>query len=116
MLIVGAVLAIRPSLWVSLFTADPAVTAAAHAYFHLAGPGFGFFGLGVTLYFASQGAAKVGGPVLAATARLVLVAVGGSALVAFGAPASAMFAMVAVAMVVYGLGSAAAIHLTRWVK
>ncbi|RED29712.1 putative MATE family efflux protein [Rhodopseudomonas thermotolerans] len=113
---VGGVLAIWPSLWVSLFTTDPAVTAAAHAYFHLAGPGFGFFGLGVTLYFASQGAAKVGGPVLAATARLVLVAVGGAALVAFGAPASAMFAMVAVAMVVYGLGSAAAIHLTRWVK
>lgn len=114
--LVGAVLAIWPALWVSLFTADPAVTAAAHTYFHLAGPGFGFFGLGVTLYFASQGAAKVGGPVLAATGRLVLVALGGWALVAFGAPASAMFAMVAVAMVVYGLGSAAAIYLTRWVK
>ncbi|MGP9810212.1 MATE family efflux transporter [Rhodopseudomonas sp. NSM] len=114
--LVGLILAIRPSLWVSLFTSDPAVATAASSYFNWAGPGFAFFGLGVTLYFASQGAAKVGGPVLAATARLVLVAIGGTALVASGAPAWTLFALVLVAMVVYGLGTAAAIHLTRWVK
>jgi putative MATE family efflux protein len=114
--LVGLVLAIRPSLWVSLFTDDPAVTAAAQSYFSLAGPAFAFFGLGVTLYFASQGAAKVGGPVLAATARLVLVALGGTALVAAGASASALFALVGAAMLVYGLGTAGAVRLTRWVK
>ncbi|ABD06383.1 MATE efflux family protein [Rhodopseudomonas palustris HaA2] len=114
--LVGLVLAIWPSLWVALFTSDPAVAAAASSYFNWAGPGFAFFGLGVTLYFASQGAAKVGGPVLAATARLLLVAIGGTALITSGAPASALFALVLVAMVVYGLGTAAAIHLTRWVK
>jgi len=113
---IGVLLAIEPALWVSLFTADPAVAAAAHTYFHLAGPGFAFFGFGVTLYFASQGAAKVGGPVLAATARLVLVALGGTALAAADAPAWALFALVGVAMVVYGLGTAGAIRLTRWVK
>jgi putative MATE family efflux protein len=114
--VIGLVLAIQPALWVSLFTADPAVTAAAHAYFHWAGPSFAFFGLGVTLYFASQGAAKVGGPVLASTARLLLVAIGGAALMASGAPAWTLFALVAVAMVVYGLGTVMAIYLTRWVK
>jgi len=114
--LVGVALAIQPSLWVSLFTSDPAVAAAAHSYFGWAGPGFAFFGLGVTLYFASQGAAKVGGPVLAATARLLLVAIGGTALAAAGAPASALFALVGAAMVVYGLGTAGAIWLTRWVK
>ncbi|MBB1090440.1 MATE family efflux transporter [Rhodopseudomonas palustris] len=114
--LVGVALAIQPSLWVSLFTSDPAVAAAAHSYFGWAGPGFAFFGLGVTLYFASQGAAKVGGPVLAATARLLLVAIGGTALAAAGAPASALFALVGAAMVVYGLGTASAIRMTRWVK
>jgi putative MATE family efflux protein len=111
---VGVVLAIWPSLWVSLFTSDPAVTAAAYSYFAWAGPGFAFFGLGVTLYFASQGAAKVGGPVLAATARLVMVAIGGAYLAAVRADASMLFALVAAAMVVYGLGTAAVVRLTRW--
>jgi putative MATE family efflux protein len=114
--LVGLLLAIQPSLWVSLFTSDPAVAAAASSYFAWAGPGFAFFGLGVTLYFASQGAAKVGGPVLAATARLLLVAIGGTALIKAGEPAASLFALVGVAMVVYGLGTAGAVRLTRWVK
>ena len=58
-----------PALWVSLFTSDPGVTAAAYSYFAWAGPAFAFFGLGACLYFSSQGAAKVGGPVLAGTAQ-----------------------------------------------
>jgi putative MATE family efflux protein len=112
--LVGLVVAVRPSLWVSLFTSDPGVTAAATSYFGWAGPAFGFFGLGVTLYFASQGAARVGGPVLAATARLLVVAIGGWSLASIGAPASALFALVAAAMVIYGLGTATAILLSRW--
>src|SRR6195952_4602361 len=59
--LIGLVVAIKPALWLSLFTSDPGVTAAASSYFAWAGPAFGFFGLGVCLYFCSQGAAKVGG-------------------------------------------------------
>lgn len=114
--LIGIVVAIWPALWVSLFTSDPGVTAAANAYFSLAGPAFAFFGMGACLYFSSQGAAKVGGPVLAGTARLLLVGLGGWWLAASGAPASALFALVAAAMVVYGLGTALAIRLTRWGK
>ena len=86
--LIGLIVAVYPGLWVSLFTSDPGVTAAAYSYFHWAGPGFGFFGVGVCLYFSSQGAAKVGGPVLAGTLRLVLVALGGWWLAASGAPAA----------------------------
>src|ERR1700754_1611283 len=75
--LVGLVVALKPSLWVSLFTSDPGVSAAAYSYFAWAGPAFGFFGLGVCLYFSSQGAAKVIGPVLASTGRLLIVAIGG---------------------------------------
>jgi putative MATE family efflux protein len=112
--LIGLVVVINPGLWVSLFTDDPGVTAAAHSYFHWAGPGFGFFGAGVCLYFSSQGAAKVGGPVLAGTIRLVLVAAGGWWLAASGAPAWTLFALVGVAMVVFGLSTALSIRLTRW--
>jgi putative MATE family efflux protein len=114
--LVGVIVAIKPALWVSLFTSDPGVTSAASSYFAWAGPAFGFFGAGVCLYFASQGAAKVGGPVLAGTARLLLVGLGGWWLVSVNAPAWTLFALVGAAMIVFGLGTAASIYLTRWSK
>lgn len=111
---IGIAVAIKPSLWVSLFTSDPGVTAAAYSYFGLAGPAFGFFGLGVCLYFASQGAAKVGGPVLASTGRLLMVAVGGWWLALIGAPVWTLYALVGAAMVVFGLSTAATVRFSRW--
>jgi putative MATE family efflux protein len=114
--LVGLVVALKPSLWVSLFTSDPGVSAAATSYFAWAGPAFGFFGLGVCLYFSSQGAAKVGGPVLASTGRLLIVALGGWWLATSGAPAWTLFALVGAAMVVFGLSTAASVRLTRWGK
>ena len=112
--LVGLVVAIKPSLWVSLFTSDPGVTAAANTYFAWAGPAFVFFGIGACLYFASQGAAKVGGPVLAYSGRLLTVAIGGWWLASIDAPAWTLFALVAASMVVLGLGTAASVRFTRW--
>lgn len=112
--LIGLIVAVDPALWVSLFTGDANVTAAAYSYFAWAGPAFAFFGLGTTLYFASQGAAKVGGPVLAGTGRLLLVALGGWWLVSIDAPAVALFALVGAAMTLFGLGVAASVHFTRW--
>jgi MATE family, multidrug efflux pump len=114
--VIGMTLAVKPSLWVALFTSDPAVTAAAHSYFAWAGPAYLFFGMGVCLYFASQGAARVGGPVLASSARLAMVAIGGWWLSSAGAPAWTLFALVGAAMVVFGLATAGAVLLTRWGK
>ena len=112
--IVGLAFAIWPDGWARLFTSDPGVLEATRLYLRWAGPGFGFFGLGLCLYFASQGSGRVLGPVLAATARLILVAVAGWLLARAGAPLWAMFALVAVAMVAYGILTAAAIYLTSW--
>jgi putative MATE family efflux protein len=114
--LVGLIVALKPSLWVSLFTDDPGVSAAAYSYFAWAGPAFGFFGLGVCLYFCSQGAAKVGGPVLAGTGRLLMVGIGGWGLASISAPAWTLFALVGAAMVVFGLLTAASVRLTRWGK
>ena len=114
--LVGLVVAIKPALWVSLFTSDPGVTAAANSYFAWAGPAFAFFGIGTCLYFSSRGAAKVGGPVLASTVRLLTVAVGGWWLASINAPAWTLFALVGGAMTVFGLATAASIRLTRWGK
>jgi putative MATE family efflux protein len=112
--LLGAVVSVAPDLWARLFTADEAVLAHARAYLRWAGPAFAAFGFGLTLYFASQGSGKVLGPVLAATLRLAVVAGAGAWLAARGAPAWQYFALVAVAMLVYGVATAAAVRLTRW--
>ena len=114
--LLGLIVAIKPSLWVSLFTSDPGVIAAAYSYFAWAGPAFGFFGMGTCLYFSSQGAAKMVGPVLAGTLRLILVGLGGWWLASAGAPAWTLFALVGVAMIVFGLALALSVRLTRWGK
>jgi Na+-driven multidrug efflux pump len=112
--LVGLIVAIKPALWVSLFTRDPGVTAAANSYFAWAGPAFAFFGIGTFLYFASQGAAKVGGPVLASTLRLLTVAIGGWWLASINAPAWTLFALVGAAMIVFGISTAAFVRFSRW--
>jgi len=79
-----------------------------------AGPFFAFFGMGLTLYFASQGSGKVLGPVVAGTVRLLLVAGMGWWLLVQGASAQAYFWLVAAAMVVYGVTTVVLVRLTRW--
>src|SRR5271166_5233213 len=51
---VGSVL--WPEAWIRLFTEDTDVLLAGSQYLHTAGPAFGFIGVGMLLYFASQGA------------------------------------------------------------
>jgi Na+-driven multidrug efflux pump len=112
--LLGLVVAVAPDLWAGLFTHDPEVLTYARQYLRWAGPGFAFFGLGVTLYFASQGSGHMLGPVLAGTVRLVLVAGAGAALVASDAPAWQLFALVSAGMIVYGLATVASIRFTPW--
>jgi len=112
--VVGLVVWLFPDLWAGLFTTDPVVLDNARQYLHWAGPTFGFFGVGLTLYFASQGSGRVLGPVLSASVRLALVAVGGLWLASHQASAWHYFALVGLAMVVYGLSTALSVRLTRW--
>ena len=112
--VLGVVLAVFPDLWTTRFTQDPAVIASAALYFHWAGPCYGMFGLGLCLYFSSLGAGKAGGPVLAGTLRLVLVAVGGWVLALLQTPPWTIFALVALGMAAYGLAMIAAVRYTSW--
>jgi putative MATE family efflux protein len=112
--LIGLLVATVPEVWAGLFSRDPAVLQAASAYLRLAGPGFAFFGLGLTLYFAAQGSGNVLGPVLASTLRLLLVAAGGAWIAQSGAGVDALFALVGASMAAYGLATAAAIFFTPW--
>ena len=112
--VIGLAVTVAPDLWSSIFTSDPEVLDATRLYLRAAGPAFPFFGLGLTLYFASQGAGKVGGPVIASTVRLVLIAAVGAALAASGAPAWQFFALIALGMIIYGAGTATAVWRSDW--
>jgi len=110
----GGVVTLAPDLWTRLFTQDPAVLASAASYFQWAGPVYGLFGLGLSLYFSSLGAGKALGPVLAGTLRLVMVAAGGALLAHWQTPAWMIFALLAAGMAVYGISSVLFVRYTPW--
>jgi hypothetical protein len=68
----------------------------------------------MSMYFSSQGAAKVVGPVLAQSARLLFIALGGWWLSMHDATAANFFSLAAASMVVLGVLSASSVILTRW--
>jgi len=111
---IGFAVAIVPDLWTHQFTQDPEVLASAALYFHWAGPCYALFGLGLCLYFSSLGAGKVGGPVLAGTLRLALIAIGGWILATVHTPSWTIFALAALGMAAYGLASVIAVRYTIW--
>lgn len=111
---IGLWVSLAPAQWAGLFTHDPEVLQHACQYLVTAGPAFAFFGMGLTLYFASQGSGKVLGPVIAGTLRLALVVGVGSWLSAQGHGADAYFWLVAAAMVLYGLSTVALVRMTSW--
>lgn len=110
----GLIVTLAPDLWTGLFSQDPAVLAAAAGYFRWAGPVYGLFGLGLSLYFSSLGAGKAIGPVLAGTLRLVMVAGGGLLLALWQTPTWTIFALLSAGMAVYGLSSVLFVRLTPW--
>jgi putative MATE family efflux protein len=112
--LIGTLIAIFPDLWVNLFTSDPGVRAASHDYLSTAAPMYAFIGLAMSMYFSSQGAAKVVGPVLAQSARLVFIATGGWWLSTHAATASDFFKLAAASMVLLGILSCLSVILTRW--
>lgn len=114
--IVGLVVVVAPGLWASHFTSDPSVLRTAYDYFFWAGPSYFLFGLGLCLYFASQGAGKVLGPVLAGSLRLVLVIAGGWWVAVSGNSVNELFAVLGIGMAVYGIATALAVYLTPWGK
>jgi putative MATE family efflux protein len=112
--VIGTFIAIFPDLWVDIFTDDSGVRAAGRQYLSTAAPMYAFIGLAMSMYFSSQGAAKVIGPVLAQSARLVFIAAGGWLLSAHNATAANFFVLAAASMVALGVFSTSSVVLTQW--
>ncbi len=112
---IGILAALFPHAWLGLFTRDPAVVAAGTRYLGIVGPCYGFFGAGLALYFASQGAGRLLWPLLAGFTRLVVAGAGGWLATRWlGGGLSGLFGAMAVALVIFGIINVAAIRLGAW--
>jgi Na+-driven multidrug efflux pump len=100
----GTLVALFPSLWMGLFTADLAVRSVGESYLVRVGPAYAFLGLGLSLYFAAQGRGRMLQPLLATGTRLLVAGVLGTvALRYLGWELDALFTLMACGLVLYGL-------------
>ena len=111
---IGLAAAIWPTAWLNLFGDDPTMVATGTDYLRFVGPMYGFFGLGLALYFASQGAGKLLWPLFAGFARLVIAVGGGWLVLRATGSVTFVFAMLGVALATYGAIVAIAIWSGVW--
>ena len=111
---IGIAAALFPAAWLRLFGSDPAMLETGSAYLRAVGPFYGFFGFGLALYFASQGAGKLLWPLLAGFARMVVAIGGGWLALRLTGSLTWMFLAVGMALFVYGAGIAIAIKMGAW--
>ncbi len=106
---IGLCAATIPRAWLALFDTDPAMLDAGARYLQTVGPTYGLFGLGLALYFASQGAGRLLWPLLANLTRLAIAAGGGWFALQWGGDLSNVFVAQSAALVAFGLIIAAAV-------
>jgi putative MATE family efflux protein len=112
--LIGLSAAAAPRAWLSLFDTAPAMLDAGTRYLHAVGPVYGLFGLGMALYFASQGAGRLLWPFTANMARLIIAAGGGYFALRWGGDLTDVFIALAVALAAFGLINAAAVASGVW--
>lgn len=112
---IGLAAAFFPHAWLGIFTSDPDVLALGASYLRIVGPFYGFIGVGIMLYFATQGAKRVLFSVLSGTARLLIAFVGGGlAIKTFNAGLPSLFVVVAISSFAFGSLIALSVYLRPW--
>ena len=113
---VGVAAAIWPRAWLGLFSDEPAMITAGAAYLRSVGPAYGFFGLGLALYFASQGAGKLLWPLLAGFLRMSIAVGGGWIALSLTGSLGGVFIALSAALVTYGLLLSSAVASGAWFR
>jgi putative MATE family efflux protein len=112
--LVGIAAALHPAGWMTFFSADPAVIEHGSQYLRIVGPFYGFFGAGMVLYFASQGAGRLAWPLIAGLARLAVAGVGGWLAYYWTQELTGVFVALGAALFVFGAVIAVAVALGAW--
>ena len=107
--LIGLCAALVPASWIELFSREPDVIRVGVDYLHRAAPFYAFYGFGMALYFASQGAGSVAWPLIAGCIRLAMVTLGGWYWTAvLGGSLQGFFWIIAASLALFGLINAGA--------
>jgi len=113
---IGIAAAVWPQAWLLLFSNDPAVVETGSIYLRIVGPFFGFFGLGLGLYFASQGAGRLFWPLTAGFLRMFVALGAGWLALAITGALTWLFAAIALGLTLSGLTILAAVASGTWFR
>jgi putative MATE family efflux protein len=111
---VGLAAALWSDAWLTLFSTEPDMIRVGSAYLHIVGPAYGFFGLGLSLHFASQGAGRMLWPIIGSLLRTAIALGGGWIALLLTGSLSALFVALGVALVAYGLVVFTAVRAGVW--
>jgi putative MATE family efflux protein len=111
---IGLIVALLPGLWMGLFTGDEGIIRVGALYLKTVGPVYGLYGLGMALYFATQGFGSVIWTVTANAIRL-LVSAGCSLLAIYWLDlgAKGFFVAIAGGFCAYAAVTSAAVFATK---
>ena len=100
---IGLTLALFPDAWIQFFTDDMKAFEVTKLYIQIVGPFYIFQGIGLSLYFASQGANAMKWPTIATIARFLIASIGGGISVHWlGFGIGSIFISSAIAMMIFG--------------
>jgi putative MATE family efflux protein len=111
---IGLAAAAWPVAWLSLFGSDPDMLASGAVYLRTVGPFYGFFGLGMALYFASQGAGRLLWPLFGAVLRMVIAVFGGWAALRLTGGLAPMFLALGAGLLALGAVNTIAVAAGAW--
>lgn len=99
---IGVIVALHPAVWIGLFSHDAKVAQIGGNYLHIVGPAYLCFGMGLGLFFVTQGVGRGVEAMIANAIRMAISAGGGLlAVYAFDLGVTGFFAAVAVGFCIY---------------
>ena len=113
---VGIVASVWPLAWLGLFGHDPQMLETGTAYLRVVAPTYGFFGLGLSLYFASQGAGRLAWPLIGGLLRMVIAVGGGWLVLSMTGSLTWAFGALSLALVAYGITVGSSIAMGVWFR
>ncbi len=113
---IGLAATAYPQAWLRIFGADPAMLEVGSSYLRLTGPFYGFFGLGMAIYFASQGAGRLAWPLLAAVLRMLIAVGGGWLALQWTGSLASVFLALGAGLLVLGAVNSAALAAGAWFR
>ncbi|NTH21852.1 MATE family efflux transporter [Agrobacterium rhizogenes] len=113
---IGITAAVFPHEWIVLFSDKVGAIDTGVSYLQVIGPVYGFFGVGLSLYFASQGAGQLRWPLCCGLLRLAIAGIGGWLAIEVSGTLLGLYAAMAIGLVVYSTLLAFMIRSGVWFR